>query len=184
MWYLSIYENNCNMNLQESIRIVLREESSIQVKLKNMINKFGIKTASKAVGGTSRLIKILDLDDKGLDELIYEHIKKELYPDFTVPDSSWSWGPEEYPAHNDYKNYVNKYGLHTFYVNGDHAYSYFGEWDGYDYLYLLSIDGWVVKGLTLLFDYKWIPTFKRWFEEISGLEVREINIEGKFLNGY
>ena len=55
------------MSLKESIRIVLREESSVQVKLKNMINKFGIKMASKVVGGMSRLIKILDLDDKGLD---------------------------------------------------------------------------------------------------------------------
>ena len=72
------------MSLKESIRIVLREESSIQVKLKNMINKFGIKMASTAVGGMSRLIKILDLDDKGLDELIYEHLKEELYPDFRL----------------------------------------------------------------------------------------------------
>jgi hypothetical protein len=44
------------MNLQENIRRILREESSIQVKLKNMINKLGIKTASKTVGGMSRLI--------------------------------------------------------------------------------------------------------------------------------
>ena len=165
------------MNLKESIRIVLREESSIQVKLKNMINKFGIKMASTAVGGMSRLIKILDLDDKGLDELIYEYLKEELYPDFTNP-----WGPEEYPTHNYYKKNVNNYGMHTFQINGIEAYSYFGEFDGYDYLYLLSINRWVVNELTSIFGDKWIPTFKRWFEENSGLEVREINIEGKFLH--
>ena len=165
------------MSLKESIRIVLREESSIQVKLKNMINKFGIKMASKVVGGMSRLIKILDLDDKGLDELIYEHLKEELYPDFTNP-----WGPEEYPTHNYYKKNVNNYGMHTFQINGIEAYSYFGEFDGYDYLYLLSINRWVVNELTSIFGDKWIPTFKRWFEENSGLEVREINIEGKFLH--
>ena len=95
-------------NLQENIRRILREESSIQVKLKNMINKLGIKTASTAVGGISRLIKILDLDDKGLDELIYEHLKEELYPDFTNP-----WGPEEHITHKYYKKEVNYYGMHT-----------------------------------------------------------------------
>ena len=72
--------------------------------------------------------------------------------------------------------------MHTFQINGIEAYSYFGEFDGYDYLYLLSINRWVVNELTSIFGDKWIPTFKRWFEENSGLEVREINIEGKFLH--
>ena len=167
------------MNLQESIRRALREESSIQVKLKNMINKLGIKKASTVVGGIKNVFKILDLDDEGLDELIYKYLKEELYPDSTNP-----WGPEEYSLHNYYKKGVNNWGMYVFLINGDEAYSYFGEWDGYDYLYLLSINKWVVKELTSIFGDKWIPVFIRWFEDNSGLEVREINIEGKFLHEY
>jgi hypothetical protein len=49
------------MNLQEHIRKVLREESSVQIKLMNMINNHNIKTASMAVGGIDNLLKILKL---------------------------------------------------------------------------------------------------------------------------
>ena len=83
-----------------------------------------------------------------------------------------------------YKRNLKSYGIQTFSVNDFDAYSYFGEWDGYDYLSLLVINKWVINELTSIFGDKWIPTFKRWFEDNSGLEVREIDLEGRFLHEY
>jgi hypothetical protein len=48
------------MNLQESIRRILREESESRVeKLKTLVQQSGVEYASKMVGGTNNLINIL-----------------------------------------------------------------------------------------------------------------------------
>ena len=160
------------MNLQESIRKVLREES-IQDSLFDMIKTDGFKKAAKAVGGGKRLMKILNLDGEDLDEFIYQYLTDNLHPDY-------NWSPEDYSLKQQIKRNIKSYGTQTFYINDVDAYSYFGEWDGYDNLYLVVINRWVIEELTSLFDDKWVPTFKRWFENNSGLEVREIDLEGRF----
>ena len=91
----------------------------------------------------------------------------------------YNWGPK---LHNLYKEEVKKYGIYEFSINDEYLYAYLGEWDGYDYLYTLVISQWVNKELTLLFGDKWIPVFKKWFEYNSGLEVREIDLENKYLH--
>jgi hypothetical protein len=164
------------MNLQESIRRVLREES-IQDSLFDMIKTDGFKKAAKAVGGGKRLMKILNLDGEDLDEFIYQYLTDNLHPDY-------NWSPEDYSLKQQIKRNIKSYGTQTFYINDVDAYSYFGEWDGYDNLYLVVINRWVIEELTSLFDDKWVPTFKRWFENNSGLEVREIDLEGRFLHEY
>ena len=164
------------MTLQESIRKVLMEES-IQDSLFDMIKTDGFKKAAKAVGGGKRLMKILNIDDEDLDEFIYKYLKENLYPDY-------NWSPEDYSLKQQIKRNIKSYGTQTFYINDVDAYSYFGEWDGYDNLYLVVINRWVIEELTSLFDDKWVPTFKRWFEDNSGLEVREIDLEGRFLHEY
>ena len=164
------------MNLQENIRKVLREES-IQDSLFDMIKTDGFKKAAKAVGGGKRLMKILNLDGEDLDEFIYQYLTDNLHPDY-------NWSPEDYSLKQQIKRNIKSYGTQTFYINDVDAYSYFGEWDGYDNLYLVVINRWVIEELTSLFDDKWVPTFKRWFENNSGLEVREIDLEGRFLHEY
>jgi uncharacterized protein YfeS len=170
------YNNNCvsgSIPIKESIRKVLREES-IQDSLYDMINTDGFKKAAKAVGGGKRLMKILNIDDEDLDGFIYQYLTDNLSPNH-------DWGPKNTPQKQQFKRNLKSYGIQSFYVDYDtDAYSYFGEWDGYDYLYLLSIHRWVVNELTSLFGDKWIPVFKRWFEYNSGLEVREIDLEGRF----
>jgi hypothetical protein len=54
------------MNIQESIRRILREETSIKKKLLNSIDKIGVFKTSKKVGGLDRLYSIIDL--KGTKE--------------------------------------------------------------------------------------------------------------------
>jgi hypothetical protein len=165
------------MNLQERIKKVLREESSINNNLKGMIDRYGFKNAAKAVGGGKKLMNILNLEGEELDEFIYQYLTNNLYPDY-------NWGSEDEPLKQQIKRNIKSYGHQTFYINDDDAYSYFGEWDGYDYLSLLVINKWVINELTSIFGDKWIPTFKRWFEDNSGLEVREIDLEGRFLHEY
>ena len=159
------------MKLQEQIRNILMEET-IQDSLLQMINNIGIKNASKAVGGMNRLIKILDLNEEDLNEFIYQYLTENYYPDY-------NWGPE---LHDFYREDVKKYGIYEFSINDKYLYTYLGEWDGYDYLYTLVISKWANKELTSLFGDKWIPVFKKWFEYNSGLEVREIDLENKYLH--
>ena len=159
-----------NDKLQENIRRLSRE-NSLKNDLMNLIDNVGLKKASKAVGGMVRLLKILDLDQQEINNFIYQYLKEEFYPDY-------NWGPE---LHDFYKKEIEQYGIYDFLINDDPAYSYLGEWDGYEYLYTLSIGKLVRDELTKLFGDKWIPIFKKWFEENSGLEVREIDLNNKFL---
>lgn len=153
-------------NIQESIRRVLREES-LKDSLFDLINSVGIKKASKAVGGTKKLIKILDLNDEEINDFIYQYLTEGFYPDY-------NWGPE---LHDFYRKEIEQYGIYDFLINDAPAYAYLGEWDGYDYLYTLSITKWVINELTTIFGDKWIPVFKKWFEDNSGLEVREMDMK-------
>jgi hypothetical protein len=160
------------MNLKESIRKVLNEES-IQDSLFDMINTDGIKKASKAVGGMNRLIKILNLNEEDLNGFIYQYLTENYYPDY-------NWGPELFDF---YDEEVRVYGSYHFEIDDLEGYAYLGEWDGYDNLYTLFICNWVINDLNNLFNDKWVPIFKRWFEDNSGLEVREIDLEGRYYNG-
>jgi hypothetical protein len=160
------------MNLQQHIRNVLREESSVQIKLMNMINNHNIKTASMAVGGIDNLLKILKPNDEELNEFIYQYLTEEYHPDY-------GWGPE---LHDFYKEDVRIHGSYEFPINDRIGYAYLGEWDGYDYLHTLMIAEWLTNELTSLFGDKWIPVFKQWFEDNSGLEVREIDLDEKYFS--
>jgi len=160
------------MNLQETIKRILREQT-IQDSLYDMINTDGIKKASKAVGGINRLIKILNLNEEDLNGFIYQYLTENYYPDY-------NWGPE---LHKFYREEIEKYGSYHFEIDDLIGYAYLGEWDGYDNLYTLFINNWVINDLNNLFDDKWVPIFKRWFEDNSGLEVREVDLEGRYYNG-
>jgi hypothetical protein len=66
------------MNLKENIKKVLKEETSLQSKLQNMIDTKGIDFASNVVGGMKNFAKILnlDLDDIDTQEML---VKNFLY---------------------------------------------------------------------------------------------------------
>jgi hypothetical protein len=138
-----------------------------------MINTDGIKKTSKAVGGMNRLIKILNLNEEDLNGFIYQYLTENYYPDY-------NWGPELFDF---YDEEVRVYGSYHFEIDDLEGYAYLGEWDGYDNLYVLFICNWVINDLNNLFNDKWVPIFKRWFEDNSGLEVREIDLEGRYYNG-
>ena len=157
------------------MKIVITEnqKESLTLKLKKMVSQLGLKKASKAVGGVHNLLKILHLNDEELDELIYKHLTENYYPDYNY------WGPE---LHDFYKEDVRIHGSYEFPINDRIGYAYLGEWDGYDYLHTLMIAKWLTNELTSLFGDKWIPVFKQWFEDNSGLEVREIDLDEKYFS--
>jgi len=152
-------------NLKEHIRKVLLEES-LKQKLKKIVDDHELNSTIRIVGGFRNLSKILELNDKEVDELIYKYLTENYSPDY-------EWGPE---LHHFYKKDVETYGSHDFETNNRLSYTYFGAWNGRDYLYTLVIEKWFSNELTLLFENKWIPVFKKWFEDNSGLEVINIKL--------
>ena len=159
------------MNLQEHIRRILQEES-LKQKLQKMIEDDGMSNTINIVGGIENLLKILNPNEEELDELIYKYLTEEYHPDY-------EWGPELYDF---YKEDVRIHGSFEFPVDDRIGYAYLGEWDGYDYLHTLMIAEWLTNELTSLFGDKWIPVFKQWFEDNSGLEVREIDLDEKYFS--
>ena len=107
-------------------------------------------------------MKIIITESK-INDAILKYIVGRATPDY-------AWGPH---LHDFYRKDVDEYGSHTFTVNDKNAYTYLGEYDGYDYLYTLEMSEWLYNELTSLFRDKWYPVFKKWFEENTGLEIRE-----------
>ena len=104
-------------------------------------------------------MKIIITESK-YEEGILNYLKAYYYPDY-------DWGPE---LHSFYKEEVVKYGGIDFYIN-DHV--------GYDYSRklndgILHVYSMVTEPLYNLFGYKWVPIFKEWFEENTGLKVNEV----------
>jgi len=110
-------------------------------------------------------------------EVILNYLDKAVYPDY-------NWGPE---LHEFYRDEIDEYGAHDFYINDVVGYSYFGVYGGRDeseYIYLLLIQPWLGEQLNSLFGSRWKPIFKEWFEKNSGLEVRKMEIGNGWDIGY
>lgn len=107
------------------------------------------------------------IPESKVNQIIYDFIKDRYYPDY-------NWGPE---LHDFYREDVKKHGSYDFEVNDKLAYRYYGEYDGYDYLYLLEVEEWIANELSAIFNDLWIPVFIKWFEDNSGLEVKDFEIE-------
>jgi len=94
---------------------------------------------------------------QSLDEIIYDFLEDDYYPDY-------NWGPELFDF---YKKDVEEYGSATFYINDDESYTYYEGG-------VLEIMPFVSEKLDEWFNDSWMPVFKSWFEEHSGLKVKKI----------
>ena len=106
-------------------------------------------------------MKIIITESK-YEEGILNYLKANYYPDY-------NWGPE---LHSFYKEEVKKYGVIEFNINDHTGYEYGRELNHG----ILSIYDVVSDTLNNLFGHKWVPIFKEWFEENTGLEVNEVII--------
>lgn len=79
-----------------------------------------------------------------------------------VPDYGWA-------THQFYKDEVERYNDVEFFVNDESQYIYFLSSNRQQKS--LVIYGNTSYNLINLFGYKWIPIFKNWFEQNTGLEV-------------
>jgi hypothetical protein len=101
------------------------------------------------------------ISESKYEEGILNYLKADFYPDY-------DWGPE---LHSFYKEEVAKYGGIGFHINDQVGYEYRRELnDG-----IISVYSMVTEPLNNLFGYKWVPIFKTWFEENTGLKVNEVS---------
>ena len=117
------------------------------------------------------------ISENRVNQIIRKYLDETFYP-----DNGWSY-PDVYQVG------VKHYGDVVFFINDVDSYIYYGcnanagpedeFFAGYGHLHnyecpLLSIYPSVGEKLTSLFGDKWLPVFKEWFEENSGLEVAQI----------
>jgi hypothetical protein len=110
-----------------------------------------------------------------VDKIIRKYLDDDYYPDF-------GWG-------DNYQEMVDKFGDLVFFINDMGSYVYYGcnanagpqnkFFEDYGSLHnykcpLLSIYPRVGEELTSLFGNRWLPVFKEWFEENTGLKVTQI----------
>ena len=99
------------------------------------------------------------ISESKYEEGILNYLKANFYPDY-------DWGPE---LHSFFEEEAVKYGGIDFYINDKVGYDYSRELKNLRVLY------WVSEPLYNLFEYKWVPIFKTWFEENTGLKVNEVS---------
>jgi hypothetical protein len=139
------------------MKIIITENQSDKLinKIKNAIDKVGLSSTIKMVGGFDILTKILG--ENSIPEYIYKYLSENVYPDYGWVDKM------------DYKNEVDRYGTYVFEINDNIAYEYFA------YTSKLVISSWLYYDLDVVFmDYNWKEIFKKWFQDNTGLKVDRV----------
>jgi hypothetical protein len=124
-------------------------------------------------------MKVIISENK-VNQIIRKYLDDTYYPDY---------GWNENTRHGSYQEDVDKYGDIVFFIDDQDSYIYYGcnanagpedeYFAGYGHLHnykcpLLSVYPRVSEELTSLFGDKWLPVFKEWFEENTGLDVVQI----------
>ena len=124
-------------------------------------------------------MKVIISENK-VNQIIRKYLDDTYYPDY---------GWNENTRHGSYQEDVDRYGDIVFFINDQDSYIYYGcnanagpedeYFAGYGHLHnykcpLLSVYPRVSEELTSLFGDKWLPVFKEWFEENTGLKVVQI----------
>ena len=112
------------------------------------------------------------ISESKINKVILDYISDEF-----TPSKDKYWGPELHKDH--YKDHIDLHDALGFGLGSYESlmFAYYGEWDGYDYLYRLSLEPFVADKLTSLFGDLWKPIFIKWFEHNTGLEVKEFLID-------
>jgi len=126
-------------------------------------------------------MKIVITENK-IDKIIRKYLDSEFIPDY-------GWYENMRTTAGTYQDDVDRFGDIVFFINDDDSYIYYGcnanagpedeYFAGYGPLHdydcpLLHIYPVVGRKLTSLFGDLWKPIFKMWFEENTGLEVKQI----------
>lgn len=129
-------------------------------KLKELIKTQGVKKTAQLAGGFKTLAKVLGFDT--IPEYIYQYLTENTYPDY-----GWE-------SHDFYREQVDKYGDHQFYINDKLSLDYTQHGDGkstlevYPWLYNELEDMFEVDGADV---FGWMDVIKKWFTDNTGLKV-------------
>ena len=104
------------------------------------------------------------ITESKINQIILNYLNDNVYPDY-------GWGPN---LHNFYKGEIKRFNSYTFAINVDEAYTYYGL--NNNNRNVLEIYGWLSEKLTSLFGNMWIPVFREWFEDMTGLEINKLII--------
>ena len=126
-------------------------------------------------------MKIVITENK-IEGVVRKYLDREYTPDY-------GWYENMRTTAGTYQDDVDRFGDLVFFINDDDSYIYYGcnanagpedeYFAGYGRLHnydcpLLHIYPVVGRKLTSLFGNLWKPIFKQWFEENTGLEVKQI----------
>jgi hypothetical protein len=126
-------------------------------------------------------MKILITENR-VNQIIRKYLDDSFTPDY-------GWYENMRATDGTYQDDVDKWGDLVFFINDLASYIYYGcnanagpedeFFAPYGHLHnykcpLLSIYPRQSETLTSLFGNKWLPVFKEWFEENTGLEVTQI----------
>jgi hypothetical protein len=98
------------MIMKDIIKKILKEETSLQSKLQNMIDTKGIDVASTAVGGMKNVAKILNLD---LNDIDTQEMLVKNFIQHTKVDEVDVQSTENIVKFSDINKDAEKYGAHT-----------------------------------------------------------------------
>lgn len=108
------------------------------------------------------------ITENRVNELILKYLK-----DNVTPSNYYAtiWGSE---SHKENREEVEEYGYMSFNVDWKQAFTFYNKYG--DEKNVLFVETWLSDSLTSLFDDRWEPIFKKWFEENSGLNVNTMEI--------
>jgi hypothetical protein len=120
------------------------------------------------------------ITENRINQIIRKYLDDTFYPDY---------GWNENTRHGSYQEDVDRYGDVVFFIDDQDTYIYFGcnanagpedeYFAGYGYLHnyecpLLLVYPRESEMLTRMFGDRWLPVFKKWFENNTKLEVAQI----------
>jgi hypothetical protein len=146
------------MVMNELIRKILKEETSLKDNLIGKINKLGVASVIKLMGGYDNIVKIFGDDSVGL---IYKFLEEKYTPDY-------GWDTFEH-----YDDEVASHGIYKFTVNDELMYQYTEYGNGETLLYIFS-DAYDEMEDIFGVNELWLPIFKNWFENNTGLKVYRV----------
>jgi len=129
-------------------------------KLKELIKTQGVKKTAQLAGGFKTLAKVLGYDN--VPEYIYQYLTENFYPDY-------NWESSDF-----YREQVDKYGDHQFYINDKLSFDYTKYENDYK---KLDIYPWLYDELEEMFEvdgediFGWKDMIKKWFTDNTGLKV-------------
>ena len=109
------------------------------------------------------------ISENKINQIILNYLNDNIKPEPNYYGRIWG---QDY--HEQNRRDVRQFNHVTFSVNDEDAFTFYKEYSTAKNV--LSISPWLSDNLTSLFNDKWLPIFKEWFERNSGLKVYHIDI--------